>query len=259
MSNLQRHKDCPMRSKIGNCLAMGGFCTSVSEEICEALQNAYTKGRHSIKVSEDDDTSLCATRKCKWYNADERVCESPNDMTSKQCDYDWESEDELKGYDKVDKRFGEDAISRASLIKSFLADCECDSREEAGAVTLKLEDMLELIEDAPNVIPQVPNEDAISREHLKSFEYINKGDFNSVETIREWIDNAPSVIPQMPNEDAISREYMLRALNGYGKDWQEDCEIAETIRNAPSVVPTEKMGKWIRVSGYATPGGIKDE
>lgn len=39
------------------------------------------------------------------------------------------------------------------------------------------------------------SEDAISREYLKSFAYINKGDFNSAETIREWIDNAPNVVP----------------------------------------------------------------
>lgn len=48
----------------------------------------------------------------------------------------------------------EDAISRENLIKSFLADCECESREEARAVTLKLDYMLELIDDAPSVIPQ---------------------------------------------------------------------------------------------------------
>lgn len=54
MSNLQRHKDCTMRSEIGNCLAIGGFCTSVSKEICEALQNAYTKGKHSVEVSEGE-------------------------------------------------------------------------------------------------------------------------------------------------------------------------------------------------------------
>lgn len=55
MSNLQRHKDCAMRSDslIGNCLAIGGFCTSVSREICEALQNAYARGKHSVEVSED--------------------------------------------------------------------------------------------------------------------------------------------------------------------------------------------------------------
>lgn len=43
-------KECPMRSEIGNCLAMGGFCTSVSKEICEALQNAYIYGKHSGNV-----------------------------------------------------------------------------------------------------------------------------------------------------------------------------------------------------------------
>lgn len=48
------------------------------------------------------------------------------------------------------------------------------------------------------------SEDAISREYLKSFEYINKGDFNSIETIREWIDNAPSVLPK-PKEGKRSR------------------------------------------------------
>lgn len=47
------------------------------------------------------------------------------------------------------------------------------------------------------------SEDCISREYMKSLGYINKGDFNSVETIREWIDNAPSVVPQVPSEDCI--------------------------------------------------------
>jgi hypothetical protein len=35
--------------------------------------------------------------------------------------------------------------------------------------------------------------DLISREALKTLEYINKGNFNTVEGIREWIDNAPTV------------------------------------------------------------------
>lgn len=50
-----------------------------------------------------------------------------------------------------------------------------------------------LLESLPTI---EVSEDCISREYLKSFEYINKGDFNSVETIREWIDNAPSVVPK---------------------------------------------------------------
>lgn len=51
------------------------------------------------------------------------------------------------------------------------------------------------------------SEDCISREHLKSFGYINKGDFNSVETIREWIDNAPSVIPKEKEGEWIESPY----------------------------------------------------
>lgn len=35
--------------------------------------------------------------------------------------------------------------------------------------------------------------DLISREALKDIEYINKGNFNSVEGIWKWIDNAPTV------------------------------------------------------------------
>lgn len=38
--------------------------------------------------------------------------------------------------------------------------------------------------------------DLISREALKDFAYINKGNFNTVEGIREWIDNAQA-IPQV--------------------------------------------------------------
>lgn len=40
------------------------------------------------------------------------------------------------------------------------------------------------------------NDDLISRSSLKTLEYINKGNFNTVEGIREWIDNAPTVEPQ---------------------------------------------------------------
>ena len=53
MSNTDRHPECHMRTALGNCDPIGGFCTSVSKEICEALQNAYTNGKHSVEVSED--------------------------------------------------------------------------------------------------------------------------------------------------------------------------------------------------------------
>lgn len=60
------------------------------------------------------------------------------------------------------------------------------------------------------LLPSLPtievSEDCISREYLKSFEHINKGDFNSVETIREWIDNAPSVVPNDIPKTQIAEE-----------------------------------------------------
>lgn len=70
-------------------------------------------------------------------------------------------------------------------------------------------------------VPTIEVEDAISREYLKSFGYINKGDFNSVKTIREWIDNAPSVIPK-PKEG----EWIYTSdKSGYIGNPVEQCSI----------------------------------
>ena len=41
----EMRKDCPMRGNLGNCSPVGGFCPdAVSDEICEAVHNAYQKG-----------------------------------------------------------------------------------------------------------------------------------------------------------------------------------------------------------------------
>ena len=41
----EMRKDCPMRGNLGNCSPVGGFCPdAVSDEICEAVHNAYYKG-----------------------------------------------------------------------------------------------------------------------------------------------------------------------------------------------------------------------
>jgi hypothetical protein len=42
----QKYTECPMRHKeSGNCLVVGGFCAdAISDEICEALHQAYDKG-----------------------------------------------------------------------------------------------------------------------------------------------------------------------------------------------------------------------
>lgn len=64
------------------------------------------------------------------------------------------------------------------------------------------------------------SEDCISREYLKSFEYINKGDFNSVETIREWIDNAPSVTAEQSSMVDIVHCRDCKHNPKYTKDFQ---------------------------------------
>lgn len=40
-------KDCPMRHENGNCTTVGGFCTAVNDQICEALHNAFNCGEQS--------------------------------------------------------------------------------------------------------------------------------------------------------------------------------------------------------------------
>lgn len=46
----EMRKDCPMRGNLGNCLPVGGFCMdAVSDEICEAVHNAYYQGFHDVK------------------------------------------------------------------------------------------------------------------------------------------------------------------------------------------------------------------
>lgn len=95
------------------------------------------------------------------------------------------------------------------------------------------------IETVKSVLKDLPTieagEDCISREYLKSFEYINKGDFNSVETIREWIDTAPSVIPKakegewipcserLPNEGEVVLVCMR--IESHKAEWEEQRSI----------------------------------
>ena len=48
----QDRTDCPMRhTENGNCLPHGGFCTSVSDEICQALHNAYKQGENDTLIN----------------------------------------------------------------------------------------------------------------------------------------------------------------------------------------------------------------
>ena len=45
MYDPKMRKDCPMRETNGNCSPVGGFCMdAISDEICEAVHNAYQHG-----------------------------------------------------------------------------------------------------------------------------------------------------------------------------------------------------------------------
>ena len=46
-SNLKRHQHCPMRTHVGNCIIIGGFCTSIQEDICDALHKSFQMGTRS--------------------------------------------------------------------------------------------------------------------------------------------------------------------------------------------------------------------
>lgn len=73
MNNTKRRSNCQMRFANGNCGPMGGFCTSNSNELCEAMQNAYRIGREHI-INEVLQKSSCVG--CRHYDEEhtERIC-----------------------------------------------------------------------------------------------------------------------------------------------------------------------------------------
>lgn len=60
---------CPMRHTNGNCTVAGGFCTAVSDPICEALHNAYECGRrivNHIHVADIHAAGGCYCWECEY-------------------------------------------------------------------------------------------------------------------------------------------------------------------------------------------------
>ena len=57
MYDPEMRKDCPMRGTLGNCSPVGGFCVNaVSDEICEAVHNAYQHGYgHAIAMLKEQE------------------------------------------------------------------------------------------------------------------------------------------------------------------------------------------------------------
>ena len=103
---------------------------------------------------------------------------------------------------------------------------------------------------------------------------IKKLQERKAEYLDEWVDfsgiagaydMAIEALEQELNENCISRKWVLDKLEDYRRDyplnelddWQNTVVdwIVIDIENAPSIVSKEKMGKWVKVSGYVTPGG----
>lgn len=71
MSNTDRHPECHMRTALGNCDPIGGFCTSVNEPICEALHKvSRPQGKWLFKEITDD---YHVTGQCSVYKERRRI------------------------------------------------------------------------------------------------------------------------------------------------------------------------------------------
>ena len=117
----------------------------------------------------------------------------------------------------------EDAISRADAIKAYndaieeLVEAEMEEFNlgdftECSFNTTQLKLIARKIWDAPSVIPQVPNEDAVSRKGLSDKVgryYEERGDFGSLECfwILQAIKNEPSVMPKPKEGEWVEDEY----------------------------------------------------
>lgn len=62
MSNIEKYPKCHMRTSLGNCDPIGGFCTSVNESICEALHKVSRPQGEWIRTSNDWIDGTCGAR-----------------------------------------------------------------------------------------------------------------------------------------------------------------------------------------------------
>ena len=73
MSNIEKYPKCHMRTSLGNCDPIGGFCTSVNESICKALHKVsrptgeWTDDMKCTNCGfQDDDFGIKQVMKCNF-------------------------------------------------------------------------------------------------------------------------------------------------------------------------------------------------
>ena len=133
----------------------------------------------------------------------------------------------------------------SKYIDAERLNMEWQTLKPFGVTDTMIENLKWIVDRQPTI---EVSEDCISREHMKSLGYINKGDFNSVETIREWIDNAPSVVPKARpiemhldvTDDVVDRaveqiraegEWIERTDHKLGKcmEYSAECSVCGTL------------------------------
>lgn len=68
MYDPEMRKDCPMRGNLGNCSPVGGFCMdAVSDEICEAVHNAYAHGFNNAVRTLKEQEAIVLCKDCKYW------------------------------------------------------------------------------------------------------------------------------------------------------------------------------------------------
>lgn len=85
MNNTDRHPECHMRTALGNCDPIGGFCTSVSESVCEGLHKvSRPQGKWIVRFPYEDTGK---TRTCSNCNITQTVNVYDGMVRFKFCPY----------------------------------------------------------------------------------------------------------------------------------------------------------------------------
>lgn len=76
MSNITRHPQCYMRTSLGNCDPVGGFCTSVNESVCEGLHKvSRPQGEWIVEIDANNNTyGRCSICSMKQYAGQLNFC-----------------------------------------------------------------------------------------------------------------------------------------------------------------------------------------
>ena len=168
----------------------------------------------------------------------------------------------VKGYEDGRKsvEVSEDCISREDAVNALIAHF-IPQTYTGDDVDYALKLARKIIDNAPSVIPQVPNEDCISRADLiESFLADNeckreeaKACMCSLDLMLELIENAPSVVPRLDKEDLediyehISESYVEGYIDGHAEgEWIEHKRAEEYDGLMQSNFECSQCHDWLR-------------